>query len=545
MPRKLTKEDFLAAAQKIHGLRYDYSGVVYLGSRVQVQIVCPEHGIFNQTPADHIHARAGCPACVGNKRLTLEEFLEDGRKIHGSKYDYSRVVITNNTNPVEIICPEHGSFWQAPKQHRKGRGCPRCGGTAKLTKEAWVQRSDQAHQGKYDYSQSQYVNMATEIAIICPKHGVFHQLPSVHVNGHGCPACAKEALGRRLQRDPTEVRKELHLGRPGYAYDTSGYTSNKDKIAITCPNGHEYTQSTSDARRYGCPTCAGRNSMGEQELREFISALGVTVVRSRKIAAPKEIDAWCPEQKVGFEFNGLYWHSDAFADARRRHIDKSNATQASGGRLIHIWSDDWRDRRTAVEHLIRAALGVLPSVGARQCEVRPVSKPEAQTFLSTYHLQGWTPADYLGLWKDGELQACIGMAPQRSARGKGSAGVWELVRYAARVRVSGGGSRLLSAWRSAAPPWTKIVTYCDLAQFTGGLYQAMGFVEAQRYGPDYKVLFAGEDVRRHKSSVQKSKLKTLLGPKFDAAKSEAHLCLENNIFRVYDCGKVRFELHHQ
>jgi hypothetical protein len=296
--------------------------------------------------------------------------------------------------------------------------------------------------------------------------------------------------------------------------------------------------------KYGCPSCAGRNSAGERELREFIQSLGVEPTRTRKIAPPKEIDLWCPEQKVGFEFNGLYWHSDAHPDARTRHKDKSGAVRAAGGSLVHIWSDDWALRRKAVEHLVMAKLGKLPTVGARTCSVRPVSVGVARSFLDSYHLQGWTSAEYIGLWRGEELLACMGFAVARSIRGNTDPTLWELVRYAAKVRVAGGGSRLLKAWlKEAGTKWERLVTYCDLAQFDGGLYRGMGFTETGRSGPDYKILKAGDDRRLHKSAVTKAKLQALLGPKYDAAKTEAQLCAENHIYRVWDCGRVRYELH--
>lgn len=38
----------------------------------------------------------------------------EARQIHGDKYDYSKVEYFNNTTKVEIICPEHRSFKQTP-----------------------------------------------------------------------------------------------------------------------------------------------------------------------------------------------------------------------------------------------------------------------------------------------------------------------------------------------------------------------------------------------------------------------------------------------
>ena len=59
----------------------------------------------------------------GRKRITFDEFVERARAIHGDKYDYSKVVMAGNSVKVEIICPIHGSFMQTPAKHLLGRGC--------------------------------------------------------------------------------------------------------------------------------------------------------------------------------------------------------------------------------------------------------------------------------------------------------------------------------------------------------------------------------------------------------------------------------------
>lgn len=61
-----------------------------------------------------------------NFRDTLDAFIIKAKSIHGDKYDYSNVVYTNNSTKVEIQCPKHGSFLQTPNNHLSGQGCPLC-----------------------------------------------------------------------------------------------------------------------------------------------------------------------------------------------------------------------------------------------------------------------------------------------------------------------------------------------------------------------------------------------------------------------------------
>ena len=60
------------------------------------------------------------------QRKTTEEFVRRAKEIHGDKYDYSKVVYFNNSTKVCIICPKHGEFWQTPANHISYNGCPHC-----------------------------------------------------------------------------------------------------------------------------------------------------------------------------------------------------------------------------------------------------------------------------------------------------------------------------------------------------------------------------------------------------------------------------------
>lgn len=130
--KKRTKSDFIKYAENAHNYKYDYSKVDYIDNKTKVCIMCPEHGEFWQTP--HLHlSGSGCPKCKGLYRTT-QDFINDSQKIHGNKYDYSKVNYRGYNVKVCIRCPEHGEFWQIPSSHLKGRGCPICN-ESKLEKE--------------------------------------------------------------------------------------------------------------------------------------------------------------------------------------------------------------------------------------------------------------------------------------------------------------------------------------------------------------------------------------------------------------------------
>ena len=134
MRKRMTAEEFIEKAKAVHGDKYDYSKVNYVDAITKVCIICPEHGEFWQTPNMHINDKNGCKLCGiknrSNKRKkTTEQFIEKARKIHGNKYDYSKVNYVNSQEKVGIMCPKHGEFWQNPRKHLSGCGCSKCYGT--------------------------------------------------------------------------------------------------------------------------------------------------------------------------------------------------------------------------------------------------------------------------------------------------------------------------------------------------------------------------------------------------------------------------------
>ena len=124
---RLSKEEFIKKALEVHKGKYDYSKVSYVNSVTKVCIICskPDHGEFWQAPHDHLEGH-GCPKCSSNYVPTTEEWIASARKVHGNKYDYSKVDYVNNATKVCIICPEHGEFEQIPNSHTIGCGCPKC-----------------------------------------------------------------------------------------------------------------------------------------------------------------------------------------------------------------------------------------------------------------------------------------------------------------------------------------------------------------------------------------------------------------------------------
>ena len=189
--KRLTTQQFIDKAKKIHGDKYEYSKVIYKRHCDKVCIICPIHGEFWQRANDHLNGK-GCFYCFGKRKSSAKEFIEKARKIHGDKYDYSKVEYVNNKTKICIICPEHGIFEQTPSSHLSGRGCPHCYGNIKKTTEQYIKEATIAHNGMYSYDKVNYKGNHIKIKITCPIHGDFEQEPIAHLKGQGCPYCYAE-----------------------------------------------------------------------------------------------------------------------------------------------------------------------------------------------------------------------------------------------------------------------------------------------------------------------------------------------------------------
>ena len=208
-----------------------------------------------------------------SKKLTVIEVLERFKKIHGNKYDYSKVIYVNNHTKVHIICPIHGEFQQSPYCHYgQKHECPKCGDNKireklSLNKEEFTFRANKIHNNKYDYSKFNYVNIFTDGIIVCPIHGEFLQIPNTHLRGCGCPKC-----GRNIQKFNMIYSNEeyIHLvqsiHKNKYDYSKINYENSHKKICIICKNHGEFWQTAnSHLCGCGCPKCVNIISKMEME----------------------------------------------------------------------------------------------------------------------------------------------------------------------------------------------------------------------------------------------------------------------------------------
>jgi len=189
----MSNQEFIKKANQVHNFKYDYSKVNYLGTLSKIHIICKIHGEFEQLPYSHLEG-SGCRYCSYDlKKLNLDEFIRRSNESHKFKYDYSKVKYSHSHSKVIIICPIHGEFEQIPSDHIIGKGCSKCSNNKKPTTQEFIEKANNIHNFKYDYSKTNYINSCSKIIIICPLHGEFKQIPTDHLHKIcGCSECASE-----------------------------------------------------------------------------------------------------------------------------------------------------------------------------------------------------------------------------------------------------------------------------------------------------------------------------------------------------------------
>ena len=311
----MNQEIFIKRASVIHHNKYDYSKVEYKAAKIKVFIICPEHGEFLQAPDGHVNG-AGCPKCSGVHRYSTIEWIEEVKKIHGEKYDYSKVIYVKNSSKICIICKEHGEFWQTPANHIKGKNCPKCTGHF-MDKKFFIDKSKEVYKDNsgntiYDYSLVDYKDSSTHVAIICHKidlatgqeHGEFSITPNKHLGGQGCPICGNESGGFKNRLTNEEFIKKAFPEE--YDYLTE-YVTAKTKIHIRCKKCEYkfWQEAFSHLSGCGCPVC--NESKLEKEVNKYITELNIRHEKQKRFEwlGRQSLDFYLPDYNIAIECQGI------------------------------------------------------------------------------------------------------------------------------------------------------------------------------------------------------------------------------------------------
>lgn len=221
MTRRLTTEEYIKKAIKVHGKANDYSNTKYINTRSKITYICENGHTVTQRADSHLLGH-GCPKCCHrNWKKTTKEFIKESIEVHGTKYIYDKVDYKDRRSDVIITCKIHGDFKQKAKTHLRGRGCPRCQNShgeneiSKVLKSLGVKfQREKTFEGCRNKLLLRFDFWLPKQNLIIEYHGRQHYKPVSLFGG-------KPAFERRLQRD--KIKREYVHSR-GFNYLEIPYT---------------------------------------------------------------------------------------------------------------------------------------------------------------------------------------------------------------------------------------------------------------------------------------------------------------------------------
>lgn len=284
-------------------------------------------------------------------------------------------------------------------------------------------------------------------------------------------------------------------------------------------------------------------SLPEQELQEYVKSL-VDDVRcnDRTIIAPLELDVFVPSKNLAIEFDGLFWHSvdeGASKEEINRHLFKTLECEKKGIRLMHIFEDEWYDKKEIVKSMIASALGIYQrKIPARKCEVRKIDGKVALDFIQHNHIQNCDQilnCAYGLFYKDELVQV---MTFRRNFAQRNDKDL-ELARMCSllNTEVQGGFSKLMKHALEDLGE-RKCSSFVDRRLFNAYGYKNSGWAIVGESAPRY--FYTDGRVRENRQKYMKQ---TCLKrwPEYDEGWTEEKMCYDKGLRRIYDCGCIKVE----
>lgn len=229
-------------------------------------------------------------------------------------------------------------------------------------------------------------------------------------------------------------------------------------------------------------------SIPQREIYDYVKSLGFCAdMNDWKVFGNREIDVYVPSMKFGIEFNGLWWHSEINRTYFRHVSDKHILAREKNVRLFTIFEDEWTEKRSLVESMIKVRLGLAIKKDARKCSIRRLETEERKSFFNISHLDGDVFSEVaFGLFDNEKIVSAISL---RKPFHNSLAQYNEIARFASApgIIVRGALSKLIAK----AILWSQLgnkkglLSYVDMRVGDGHGYEKLGFKFQRETGPRF------------------------------------------------------------
>jgi phage antirepressor YoqD-like protein len=287
-------------------------------------------------------------------------------------------------------------------------------------------------------------------------------------------------------------------------------------------------------------------SVNEVDVANFLISNGIKVIQTYRKINGMEIDIYLPDYNIGIEYNGLYWHSEEYGKNKMYHLNKTIKCSENGVKLIHIFEDEWVNKKNITKKKLLHILNLDSSIRihARKCIIRPIDVKIKNIFLNDNHIQGEDRSNYyIGAFYNDELVSVMCFNSKRNMT-RNVDGQWELTRFATKYNICGISNRLLKYFINNKQPKT-VISFADrrwTINYDNNLYTNLGFKLISITEPNYtyfnpKIERCG---RLHKFNFGKKKLLSKY-PNIDPNKSEWDIMSNLGYKKIWDCGLLKYE----
>lgn len=224
----------------------------------------------------------------------------------------------------------------------------------------------------------------------------------------------------------------------------------------------------------------------EKNIKKYISSLHFWVKSDWSVLKNQEIDLYIPKLKIGFEYNGNYWHSSLYKPYNY-HQEKSLLGQEKNVNIFHIFEYEYDTplKQLIINSWIKSKLGIFEKkIFARKCQIKELSVEKYNLFCEENHIQGKASAKVkLGLFFKQELVQIISFSKPRFT----DKFEWEIIRECSKLGylILGGKEKLWKYFLKYYHP-NNCISYCDFGKFRGNSYLKLGFKFKQLNKPGFR-----------------------------------------------------------
>jgi len=285
------------------------------------------------------------------------------------------------------------------------------------------------------------------------------------------------------------------------------------------------------------------------DILSFLNLLysGEILINNRTLARPKEIDLYLPDAKLAIEVDGVYWHTERAGKTKDYHLSKTTVCEENNVQLLHIYDIEWLNqiKQEIVKSEITRRLGqsVVLNANSSEVKIEELTESACLEFFNQNHIHGscqlTNDSLSLGLFFDDVLVS--------AAIIEKSGSLFELLRYCdlCNFLVTDGLNRLLT-FAAETHNINQLITYVDRRWVSNidtnnvnstspvNPYMCAGFVATKILEPEYKYV-KGDVILDQATELSDCLLK------FDENLNECDNMQSNGFYRLWDCGKIKYE----